>query len=173
MGMLLSAQVAHSLILHRGIRMQIEPYIARKILGHTNQELKQAHVRHVVLRMHSASKWTEHATAVWQKKTLQGAEYLICSLIKARNKCKESFTYINATNTSCILSKEVFILFALSHDCTPCLLHVTKIGPNYPAFLFLQHLIQSNTRPRKKLYWQTNKLWYTLFDASTLSLQTT
>lgn len=37
MGMLLSAQVAHSLILHRHIRMQIEPYIARKILGHTSQ----------------------------------------------------------------------------------------------------------------------------------------
>lgn len=68
MGMLLSAQVAHSLILHRGIRMQIEPYIARKILGHTNQEHLQAHAHCVVLRMHSASKWTEHVTAVWQNK---------------------------------------------------------------------------------------------------------
>lgn len=38
MGMLLSAQVAHSLNLHSGIRLQIEQHIARKILGHTNQE---------------------------------------------------------------------------------------------------------------------------------------
>lgn len=45
--------------------MQIEPYIARKILMHTKGTLKANHweAHAVVLRVHSASKWSEIATA--------------------------------------------------------------------------------------------------------------
>lgn len=47
----------------QSIWMQIEPYIARKILAHTNQEQWQAHAHCVVLKMHSDSKWSKHTTA--------------------------------------------------------------------------------------------------------------
>lgn len=45
------------------------------------------HAHGVILRMHSASKWTEHDTAVWQN--LPGAEDLIHSQAFWLHKCFE------------------------------------------------------------------------------------
>lgn len=124
MGMLLWAQVAHSLILHRGIWMQIGPHIARKILAHTNHQHLQAHPHCVIVRMHSASKWTEVGTAEQCSNTSRKTK-ISCS---RGAKCYCVGTSWTLALTLCSKLWENFFKYT------------AEIGHYYPAFLFIQAL---------------------------------